>query len=40
MTPLFRDLLWGGLSFGASKSRFVFLVDSLIAGVRETQEDI
>ena len=24
---------------GASKSRFVFLVDSLIAGVRKTQED-
>ena len=40
MTPLFRDPIWGGLSFGASKSRFVFLVDSLIAGVRETQEDI
>ena len=39
MTPLCRDPLWGGLSFGASKSRFVFLVDSLIAGVRETQED-
>ena len=42
MTPLFRDPLWGGLSFGASKSRFVFLyvlVDSLIAGVRKTQED-
>ena len=40
MTPLFRDPLWGGLSFGASKSRFVFLVDSLIAGVRKTQEDV
>ena len=39
MTPLCRDPLWGGLSFGASKSRFVFLVDSLIAGVRKTQED-
>ena len=35
MTPLFRDPIWGGLSFGASKSRFVFLVDSLIAGVRK-----
>ena len=40
MTPLCRDPLWGGLSFGASKSRFVFLVDSLIAGVRKTQEDV
>ena len=40
MTPLCRDPLWEGLSFGASKSRFVFLVDSLIAGVRKTQEDI
>ena len=40
MTPLFRDPLWGGLSFGASKSRFVFLVDFLIAGVRKTQEDV
>ena len=40
MTPLFRDPLWGGLAFGASKSRFVFLVDSLIAGVRKTQEDV
>ena len=30
----------GGLSFGASKSRFVFLVDSLIAGVRKMQEDV
>ena len=40
MTPLFRDPLWGGLSFGASKTRFVFLVDSLIAGVRKTQEDV
>ena len=40
MTPLFRDPLWGGLSFGASKSRFVFLVDSLIAGVRKTQEGV
>ena len=39
MTPLCRDPLWGGLSFGASKSRFVFLVDSLITGVRKTQED-
>ena len=39
MTPLCRDPLWGGLSFGASKSKFVFLVDSLIAGVRKTQED-
>ena len=39
MTPLCRDPLWGGLSFGASKSRFVFLVDSLIAGARKTQED-
>ena len=24
MTPLCRDPIWGGLSFGASKSRFVF----------------
>ena len=40
MTPPCRDPLWGGLSFGASKSRFVFLVDSLIAGVRKTQEDV
>ena len=39
MTPLCRDPIWGGLSFGVSKSRFVFLVDSLIAGVRKTQED-
>ena len=40
MTPLYGDPIWGGLSFGASKSRFVFLVDSLIAGVRKTQEDV
>ena len=40
MTPLFRDPIWGGLSCGASKSRFVFLVDSLIAGVRKIQEDV
>ena len=40
MTPLRRDPLWGGLSFGASKSRFVLLVVSLIAGVRKTQEDV
>ena len=25
---LFRDPIWGGLSLGASKSRFDFLVDS------------
>ena len=36
---LCRDPIWGGLSFGASKSRFVFLVDFLIAGVRKIQED-
>ena len=40
MTPLYRDPIWGGLSFDASKSRLVFLVDSLIAGVRKTQEDV
>ena len=37
-TPL-QGPVWGGLSFGALKSRFVFLVDSLIAGVKKTQED-
>ena len=40
MTPLSRYPIWGGLSFGASKSRFDFLVDSLIAGVKKTQEDV
>ena len=43
MTPLFSDPLWGGLSLvpriKVCFSFLYFLVDSLIAGVRKTQED-